>query len=166
MCAGLLCNRAYGLEASGVPCNSTPRGCCLNFFPSGEIPQETWFLLGRTHTLENRRPVLLSWTGTMFEYLMPALWMRTYPNTLLERSRAAVVRVQQAYAAGKQVPWGISECAYFKTDQAGIYQYQSFGVPQLALHKPEHKRLVISPYSTFLALHVDPAGSPENLRQM
>src|SRR5947208_700249 len=131
-----------------------------------EIPQETWFLLGRTHTLENRRPVLLSWTGTMFEYLMPALWMRTYPNTLLERSRAAVVRVQQAYAAGKQVPWGISECAYFKTDQAGNYQYQAFGVPQLALHKPEHKRLVISPYSTFLALHVDPAGSLENLRQM
>ena len=131
-----------------------------------EVPQETWFLLGRTHTLENRRPVLLSWTGTMFEYLMPALWMRTYPNTLLERSRAAVVRVQQAYAAGKQVPWGISECAYFKTDQAGNYQYQAFGVPQLALHKPEHKRLVISPYSTFLALHVDPAGSLENLRQM
>jgi cyclic beta-1,2-glucan synthetase len=131
-----------------------------------EVPQESWFLLGRTHTLENRRPVLLSWTGTMFEYLMPALWMRTYPNTLLERSRAAVVRVQQAYTAGKQVPWGISESAYFKTDEAGNYQYQAFGIPQLALHKPEINTLVISPYSTFLALHVDPAGSLENLRRM
>src|SRR5438128_2731690 len=111
MCAGLLCNRAYGLEASGVPCNSTPRGCCLNLLSIGfdiqngqlhsasydllasesrtaafvaiakeEVSQETWFLLGRTHTFENRRPVLLSWTGTMFEYLMPALWMQTYPN--------------------------------------------------------------------------------------
>jgi cyclic beta-1,2-glucan synthetase len=131
-----------------------------------EIPQETWFLLGRTHTLENRRPVLLSWTGTMFEYLMPALWMRTYPNTLLERSRAAVVRVQQAYTATRQIPWGISECAYFKTDEAGNYQYHAFGVPQLALHKPEQESLVISPYSTFLALHVDPAASLDNLRSM
>jgi len=131
-----------------------------------EAPQESWFLLGRTHTLENRRPVLLSWTGTMFEYLMPALWMRTYPNTLLERSRAAVVRVQQAYTAGKQIPWGISESAYFKTDEAGNYQYQAFGVPQLALHQPELETLVISPYSTFLALHVDPAGSLENLQRM
>ena len=131
-----------------------------------EILQETWFRLGRTHTLENRRPVLLSWTGTMFEYLMPALWMRTYPNTLLERSRASVVRVQQAYTAGRQIPWGISECAYSKTDEAGNYQYQAFGVPQLALHKPEHQGLVVSPYSTFLALHVDPTGSLENLRLM
>src|SRR5712692_5873179 len=131
-----------------------------------DIPQESWFLLGRAHTLDHGRPVLLSWTGTMFEYLMPALWMRTYPNTLLERSRIAAVRSQQAYAAGKRIPWGISESAYFKMDEAGNYQYHAFGLSRLALHKPELNALVISPYSTFLALQVDPSGALRNLRRM
>ena len=63
-----------------------------------DIPQESWFLLGRAQTLDHGRPVLLSWTGTLFEYLMPSLWMRSYPNTLLDRSRTAAVRSQQAYA--------------------------------------------------------------------
>jgi hypothetical protein len=131
-----------------------------------DIPQESWFLLGRTHTLDGGLPVLLSWTGTMFEYLMPSLWLRTYPNTLLERSRTAAVRSQQAYAARKKVPWGISESAHFKLDDAGNYQYYAFGLPHLALRKRETKALVISPYSTFLALSTDPAGAVQNLRRM
>jgi cyclic beta-1,2-glucan synthetase len=131
-----------------------------------DIPQESWFLLGRAHTLDGGRPVLLSWTGTLFEYLMPALWMRTYSNTLLERSRAAAVRAQQAYAGHKGVPWGISESAYFKLDEAGNYQYHAFGLPNLAMRKRELNGLVISPYSTFLALTVDPAGALRNLRRM
>ena len=131
-----------------------------------DIPQESWFLLGRAHTLERGRPVLLSWTGTLFEYLMPALWMRTYANTLLERSRAAAVRAQQAYAAVKGVPWGISESAYFKLDEAGNYQYHAFGLPHLALRKPDMNALVISPYSTFLALNIDPWDALRNLRRM
>ena len=80
-----------------------------------DIPQESWFRMGRAHTLANGSPVLLSWTGTMFEYLMPMLWMRSYPNTLLDRSRVAVVDYQHAYAQRKGVPWGISESAYHKT---------------------------------------------------
>lgn len=131
-----------------------------------EIPQDTWFLLGRAHTLDRGQAILLSWTGTMFEYLMPTLWMQSYPNTLLERSRAAAVRLQRAYADSKRVPWGISESAYFKTDEAGNYQYHAFGLPRLALHKDELNALVISPYSTFLALHVDAAESMRNLRRM
>lgn len=131
-----------------------------------DIPQESWFLLGRTHTIDGGRPVLLSWTGTMFEYLMPSLWLRTYPNTLLDRSRTAAVRSQQAYAARKGVPWGISESAYFKLDDAGNYQYNAFGLPHLALRKTETKALVISPYSTFLALNTDPRGALQNLRRM
>ena len=131
-----------------------------------DIPQESWFLLGRTHTLDGGRPVLLSWTGTMFEYLMPSLWLRTFPNTLLERSRTAAVRSQQAYAAHRGVPWGISESAYFKLDDAGNYQYFAFGLPHLALRKREKNALVISPYSTFLALNSDPAGAMRNLRRM
>jgi hypothetical protein len=131
-----------------------------------DIPQESWFLLGRTHTLDGGRPVLLSWTGTMFEYLMPSLWLRTFPHTLLERSRSAAVRSQQAYGVRKGVPWGISESAYGKLDDAGNYQYYAFGLPHLALRKRETKALVISPYSTFLALNTDAEGAVRNLRRM
>jgi len=131
-----------------------------------DIPQESWFLLGRAHTLDGGRPVLLSWTGTLFEYLMPSLWMRSYSNTLLERSRATAVRSQQTYAARKGIPWGISESAYFKLDEAGNYQYYAFGLPHLALRRREMNALVISPYSTFLALDTDPVGAVRNLRRM
>ncbi len=131
-----------------------------------DIPQESWFHLGRGHTVDHGRPVLISWTGTMFEYLMPALWMQAYPDTLLERSRAAAVRAQRAHVAGKRMPWGISESAYFKMDDAGNYQYFAFGLPQLALSKNEMESLVISPYSTFLALDVDPSEALKNLRKM
>jgi len=131
-----------------------------------DIPQECWFRLGRGHTLDHGRPVLLSWTGTMFEYLMPSLWMRSYPNTLLDRSQVAAVRSQQAYAARRGVPWGISESAHFKFDGQGNYQYEAFGLPQLSLMRRESNPLVISPYSTFLALSVDRPGALRNLRRM
>ena len=131
-----------------------------------DIPQESWFLLGRAHTLDQGHPVLLSWTGTLFEYLMPGLWMRSYSNTLLERSRAAAVRSQQAYAAREGVPWGISESAYFKLDEAGNYRYHAFGLPHLALRKHELNAPVISPYATFLALNLDPSEALRNLHRM
>jgi len=131
-----------------------------------DIPQDSWFHLGRAHTLDHGRLVLLSWTGTMFEYLMPAMWLRTYPNTLLDRSRVAAVRSQQAYAASRGIPWGISESAYYKLDEAGNYQYRAFGLPQLAMMKTDSNPLVISPYSTFLALSVDPTAALQNLRRM
>lgn len=102
----------------------------------------------------------------MFEYLMPLLWMRTYPNTLLERSARAAVRTQQAYVESRGIPWGISESAHFRTDEAGNYQYYAFGVPRLALSKGELNALVISPYSTFLALHVCASEALKNLHRM
>jgi cyclic beta-1,2-glucan synthetase len=131
-----------------------------------DIPQDCWFRMGRGHTLDHGRPALLSWTGTMFEYLMPSVWMRSYPNTLLDRARVAAVRSQQAYAALRRVPWGISESAYFKLDEHGNYQYQAFGLPHLSLMRRESNPLVISPYSTFLALSVDAAASLRNLHRM
>src|SRR5438552_7568210 len=131
-----------------------------------DIPQESWFLLGRAHTLDRGRPVLLSWTGTLFEYLMPSLWMRSHPNTLLERSRMAAVLSQQAYTAVKRIPWGISESAYAKTDESGNYQYHAFGLSHLAMRKCEVNGLVISPYSTFLALNIDCSSALRNLRRM
>ncbi len=131
-----------------------------------DIPQESWFLVGRAHTLAEGRPVLISWTGTLFEYLMPSIWMRSFSNTLLERSRAAAVHCQQAYARRKGVPWGISESAYFKLDEAGNYQYHAFGLPHLAMQKSEMNPLVISPYSSFLSLSVDASAALRNLRRM
>jgi cyclic beta-1,2-glucan synthetase len=131
-----------------------------------DIRQETWFQLGRPHALEHGHPVLLSWTGTMFEYLMPLIWMRTYPNTLLERASRAAVRTQQAYVERRGIPWGISESAHFRMDEAGNYQYYAFGVPQLALSKGELNALVISPYSSFLALHVCASEALKNLHRM
>lgn len=142
------------------------RTAVLVAIAKGDIPQESWFRLGRAHTMDQGQPVLLSWTGTLFEYLMPTLWMRSYSKTLLGRSRLAAVRSQQAYASHKGIPWGISESAYMKLDEAGNYQYYAFGLPHLALRQPEIDRVVISPYSTFLALASDPAGSILNLQRM
>src|SRR5579872_6418977 len=131
-----------------------------------DIPQQSWFQLGRPHTLDHGRPILRSWTGTMFEYLMPAIWMRSYRGTLLERSLNEAVRTQQNYIAPYAIPWGISECACATKDDAGNYQYFAFGCSRLSVQKGEMNALVISPYSTFLALPVDPEKAIQNLREM
>ena len=157
---GKLASACYDLLASEA------RIAVFSAIAKEDIPQDVWFQLGRSHTREHGLPILLSWTGTMFEYLMPVLWMRTYPNTLLDNSRTAAVRLQQIYATEKGVPWGISESAYAKRDEAGNYQYQAFGLPRISLRTGEPESLVISPYSTFLALHVDSAAALRNLRRM
>jgi hypothetical protein len=131
----------------------------------GDIPQDAWFHLGRAHTLVRGERILLSWTGTMFEYLMPMLWMRHYPGTITERSVRAVVRVQRAYARRKGVPWGISESAC-RTGADATGGYAPFGIPALAMKRTDSKMLVISPYSTVLAASADPVESLKNLRQM
>jgi cyclic beta-1,2-glucan synthetase len=142
---------------------------CIALFTAiakDDIPQESWFLLGRAHVLDHGHPVLVSWTGTMFEYLMPAIWMRMFPDTLLQRSQSASVRAQQAFTSSRNIPWGISEAAYSRTDDAGNYQYYAFGIPALALRKDELNALVISPYSTFLALSIEASAALQNLRRM
>ena len=131
-----------------------------------DVPQESWFHLGRAHTLCEDERVLYSWSGTMFEYLMPALWMRTYPNTILEQSLRAAVRCQQSVARRSGIPWGISEASSSRHNQFGNYEYHAFGVQALALKPHMPPGVVISPYSTFLALAVDAAGAVANLRTM
>jgi hypothetical protein len=131
----------------------------------GDIPQESWFHLGRGHVLSRGERVLLSWTGTMFEYLMPALWMRHFSGSITERSARAVVRVQRDYGRGKGVPWGISEAACIGEGGSG-YGYAPFGVPELAAKRLDESELVISPYSTFLAALMDPQPALKNLRRM
>jgi hypothetical protein len=132
----------------------------------GELPQQSWFKLARDYTFAFGSHVLMSWTGTMFEYLMPSLWMRSYPNTLLSDTLSGAVHVQQAFARTVGIPWGISESGAARLDDAGRYSYHAFGIPQIALFRDATAGPVISPYSTFLALGVDQVESIRNLRHM
>ncbi len=132
----------------------------------GDVPQNSWFHLGRAHTVQNGKRVLLSWAGSMFEYLMPSLWMKSHPHTILEQSLRAVVRCQQEYGKRNQIPWGISEAACGDRDDNGHYRYQAFGLPDLALKRVFSTHIVVSPYAASLALTVDPLGVISNLRLM
>jgi cyclic beta-1,2-glucan synthetase len=132
----------------------------------GDIPQECWFRLGREHTLVQGHPVLLSWTGTMFEYLMPTLWMRTQPETLLGQSFPIAILAQRRSVPDKKIPWGISESGYSLMDAAGNYHYHAFGAPALALQSPPAGSLVIAPYASVLALEFDLKHALHNLKKM
>ena len=143
-----------------------PRTAFFVAIAKEDIPQDSWFRLDRPFTRDHGRPVLMSWTGTMFEYLMPTLWMRSYPNTLLDRATVAAVRSQQQYGEEKGIPWGISESACARRNDAGDYHYEAFGVPNLALQKNESEPLIVSPYSSFLALNVDRKAALANLQRM
>jgi cyclic beta-1,2-glucan synthetase len=132
----------------------------------GEIHQQSWFKLGREHTRAFGHFLLLSWTGTMFEYLMPALWMRCYPETLIARTLTACVQVQRAFTRSLNIPWGVSESGASRKDHLGHYHYQAYGVPQIALWIEATAGPVISPYSSFLALTVDAVAALHNLRRM
>jgi cellobiose phosphorylase len=129
----------------------------------GKVPQESWFALGRLVTNPANAPVLLSWSGSMFEYLMPQLMMPVYTDTLLERTGKAALKNQIEYAAKNNVPWGISESAFNLVDTSLNYQYQSFGVPGLGLKRGLGDDLVIAPYATMLAVMVDPSEACDNL---
>jgi hypothetical protein len=130
----------------------------------GDIPQRAWFRLGRAHVLVKNRATLLSWTGTMFEYLMPSLWMRHYHDTLMARAIDSAVVIQRDYL--KRIPWGISESGMARQDAFGRYGYQAWGILALALKYGAEYGPVISPYSTFLALPFLRPDAIKNLRRM
>jgi cyclic beta-1,2-glucan synthetase len=132
----------------------------------GEAPQQSWFKLGRIHTMAYGQPVLISWTGTMFEYMMPNIWMRSYPDTLVSRTLNGVVAIQRAFGKEHGIPWGISESGWAGKDDHGHYHYQAFGIPQIALKWDAVAGPVISPYSTCLALGLDPVEALKNLKRM
>jgi len=132
----------------------------------GDIPRESWFRLGRKLTGYGNRRTLISWSGTMFEYLMPLLHMRNYSNTLLDHSVRGAVEIQQLYAQQRNVPWGISESAHSERDFRHQYQYHAFGVPPLSARSDRSGNLVIAPYASMLALMVDPSKSTANLRSL
>jgi cyclic beta-1,2-glucan synthetase len=130
----------------------------------GDVPQEHWFRMGRQLTSVDGGRALISWTGTMFEYLMPLLVMRNYRETLLGQTYQSVVSRQIEYGYERGVPWGISESAYAARDLQLNYQYGPFGVPGLGLKRGLIEDLVVSPYSTILASTVLPEPALENLR--
>lgn len=134
----------------------------------GEVPQEAWFQLKRSYRAYKGDDVLLSWSGTTFEYLMPCLWMRALPNTLLERGVRAAIRAQQNFAREHNVPvWGISESSCNQRNPDGHYRYHAFGAPPLALHRDDCSGdLVIAPYSTFLAMLFERTSSVKNMKKI
>ena len=132
----------------------------------GSVPQESWFALGRLLTPTDGEPALLSWSGSMFEYLMPMLVMPTFENTLLDRTNHAAVERQIAYGAQRNVPWGISESGYNTVDAAMNYQYRAFGVPGLGLKRGLADDLVVTPYASALALMVAPDRACANLQRL
>jgi len=132
----------------------------------GDVPQSHWFRLGRLVVSVAGVPTLVSWSATMFEYLMPLLLMRSYPGTLLEQSCRMAVRRQMSYGRQRQVPWGISESAYDLVDRRGNYQYKEFGVPGLGLKRGLADELVVAPYATLLAAQLEPEEAVRNLRRL
>ena len=132
----------------------------------GDVQQEHWFHLGRKLTPVDGSRALISWTGTMFEYLMPLLVMRSYDRTLLDQTHRAVVVRQIEYGEERGVPWGISEAAYNGRDLYLNYQYGPFGVPGLGFKRGLSEDLVVSPYATALAAQVAPRRALANLRRL
>ncbi|MCL6571701.1 MAG: hypothetical protein K6T88_08440 [Bacillus sp. (in: Bacteria)] len=118
----------------------------------GQVPASHWFVLARTMTVADGHKTLLSWYGTMFEYLMPSLIMRTYRNTLWDSTYRGVVHKQRMYTDQHQVPFGISESGYYAFDYQLNYQYRAFGVPGLGLDRGLEMNLVVAPYATIMAL--------------
>ncbi|MDB4883653.1 MAG: hypothetical protein JWL95_2419, partial [Gemmatimonadetes bacterium] len=129
----------------------------------GDVPAEHWFHLGRSLTTSDGSTALVSWSGSMFEYLMPLLVIPSRPFSLLDQTHQAAVRRQIAYGHARGVPWGISESAYNMRDRHDTYQYRAFGVPGLGLKRGLARDLVIAPYASALALAVDPHEAMRNL---
>ena len=129
----------------------------------GQLPLEHWFALGRTLTKLGRDTALLSWTGTMFEYLMPLLLMNCYRDTLWDETYQAIVKKHISYATDLGLPWGISESGFYAFDFQMNYQYQAFGVPFLGLKRGLGYEQVIAPYATMLASMIDFAAAYKNL---
>ncbi len=157
---GTLDANCYDLLASEA------RLACFVAIAKGDIPSREWFRLGRAVTPTAGGAVLVSWSGSMFEYLMPSLVMRAPSGSLLEDTSQLVVRRQIAYGAEQDVPWGVSESAYNVRDVEYTYQYSNFGIPGLGLKRGLEADLVIAPYATALAAMVDPAAAVSNLTRL
>jgi cyclic beta-1,2-glucan synthetase len=145
---------------------SEARIASLTGIAKGDVPLEHWWALGRPYTLVEGRRVLLSWGGTMFEYLMPLIFNKFHLDSLLGDGCKAAVACQIDYGKKRGIPWGISESAYSSIDSNKSYQYRSFGVPGVGMKRGLEEDLVVSPYSSALALAIDPLQAIQNLRTL
>ncbi|MGZ8314470.1 MAG: GH36-type glycosyl hydrolase domain-containing protein [Telluria sp.] len=150
----------YDLLASEI------RLCSFVGIAQGQFPQEHWFALGRRLCIVGGEPLLLSWSGSMFEYLMPLLVMPNYQNTLLDQTYHSIIKAQIDYARQVNVPWGISESGYNAVDGSMNYQYHAFGVPGTGMKRGLADDLVIAPYASMMGLMVNPEAAVKNLQRM
>lgn len=157
---GVIDNGLYDLLGS------ESRLASLIAIAKGDVPQEHWFRLGRQLVPVGRSRALVSWTASMFEYLMPLLVMRDYENTLLYETTHSVVARQIRYGKENKIPWGISEAGYNARDLQLNYQYGPFGIPGLGLKRGLSHDLVVSPYSTMLAAMVEPKAAIDNMKRL
>jgi cellobiose phosphorylase len=145
---------------------SEARLCSYVAIALGQVPQDHWFSMSRLLIASRGEPVLVSWSGSMFEYLMPLLVMPNYEKTLLDHSCQAAVQQQIEYGNTRGVPWGISESGYNRIDVQQNYQYRAFGVPGLGLKRGLADDLVIAPYASAMALMISPRAACENLQRL
>ena len=132
----------------------------------GDVAPDHWFRLGRVLTPVGRGSALVSWSGSMFEYLMPALVMRSPARSLLDQTYQLVVARQMSYGAELGVPWGISESGFNARDLAQAYQYSGFGVPGLGLKRGLGEDVVVAPYATALAAMIRPQAAVRNFARL
>ncbi len=162
----------YNLESSQLDNNfydllaSEARIASLVAISKGDVPLTHWIQLSRPVTSVEGRRVLLSWSATMFEYLMPPLFFRAYSGTLLAESASGAVIRQIAYGQSKGVPWGISESGFYRFDASQSYQYRAFGVPGLGFKRGLSDDLVIAPYASLMALGYDPRSVVQNIHDL
>lgn len=145
---------------------SEARLASLIAIAKNDVPLEHWWALGRPTTEAFGMIVLQSWGGTMFEYLMPVIWCKNFSNTLLDYACKVAVKCQIAYAKQLGIPWGISESAYSRLDIHNIYQYRAFGVPFLGIKQGLENDFVVTPYSSALALMINPVAAIKNLKHL
>jgi cyclic beta-1,2-glucan synthetase len=145
---------------------SEARIASLIAIAKGDVPHSHWQHLGRPVTKVNGKQVLLSWSGTMFEYLMPTLFTKNYDGTFLSDSCYVALEAQMSYGQEKAVPWGISESGYYAFDLNLNYQYQAFGVPDLGYKRDLPDDLVIAPYASLLGLSLQPQTVLENMTHL
>ena len=145
---------------------SEARIASLIAIAKGDVPHSHWQHLGRPVTKVNGRQVLLSWSGTMFEYLMPTLFSKNYAGTFLSDSCQTALDAHMSYGQEKQVPWGISESGYLAFDVNLNYQYRAFGVPDLGYQRDLPDDLVIAPYASLLGLSLRPQAVLKNMAHL
>ncbi|HVN54432.1 MAG TPA: glucoamylase family protein [Anaerolineaceae bacterium] len=145
---------------------SEARIASLIAIAKGDVPQSHWLHLGRPVTRVDGKQVLLSWNGTMFEYLMPALFTRNYEGTFLSDSCHAAIDAQMSYAHQKHIPWGASESGYFAFDASLNYQYRAFGVPDLGYKRDLSEEVVVAPYASLIGLSLQPQAVLANMARL